>query len=145
MTAPATVIGFDFGLRRIGVAVGQNLTETASPVATLPAKEGRPDWKRVAALLEDWSPAALVVGLPYRTDGSSQPITAWAKRFARQLEGRFGLPVHTIDESLTSRAAASELRDHRRSGRRRVQKPDIDQAAACLLVESWLHSRRSRA
>jgi putative Holliday junction resolvase len=139
-----TVLGFDFGLRRIGVAVGQDVTETAAPVATLPAKEGQPEWTRVARLLEDWLPAALVVGLPYRTDGSSQPITARAKRFARQLEDRFGLPVHTIDESLTSRAAASELREHRRSGRRRVQKADVDQAAACLLVESWLRSRRNR-
>lgn len=138
MAAHAVYLGFDFGLKRIGVAVGQSLTGTAAPAATLAAQEGEPDWNTVAKLLADWQPAALVVGLPYNSDGSMQAIATRATRFARQLEGRYGLPVHQVDERFSSTAAEETLRASRAAGRRRVRKTDIDAAAACVILEAWL-------
>lgn len=132
---------FDFGRLRTGVAVGQRLTGTASPVITLTSHNNKPDWPHIAALLEDWRPAALVVGLPYNADGSEQPLTDEARRFARQLEGRFGLPVHLADERYSSAEAEEALRENRQAGRRRVRKSDIDAVAACLILESWFRTR----
>lgn len=134
----AVYLGFDFGLKRVGVAVGQSLTGTATPLTTLAAQDGQPDWNVVAKLLAEWQPAALVVGLPYNSDGSEQTITTRATRFARQLEGRYGLPVHQVDERYSSTTAEENLRANRAAGRRRVRKTDIDAAAACVILEAWL-------
>lgn len=134
----AVYLGFDFGLKRIGVAVGQSLTGTATPLTTLAAQDGQPDWNAVAKLLAEWQPAALVVGLPYNSDGSEQAITTRATRFACQLEGRYGLPVHQVDERYSSTTAEESLRANRAAGRRRVRKTDIDAAAACVILEAWL-------
>lgn len=137
----ANYLGFDFGLARIGVAVGQRITGTASPLATLHSRDEKPDWDGIARLLEEWRPAALVVGLPYNADGSRQPLTGRAERFARQLEGRFALPVHHVDERYSSRQASDSLRRRRREGRPRIRKTDIDAAAACIILEAWLRER----
>lgn len=122
------LICFDYGEKRIGVAIGQSLTGTATPLETIPVRNGRPDWRRIAMLIERWRPAALIVGHPLNMDGSRQPVTDAADRFARQLTGRFGLPVHRADERLST----FEARD--RSGR----STELDAVAAQVILESWL-------
>lgn len=133
-----TFLGFDFGLRRIGVAVGESVTGSARPLQTLPARDGQPDWERVQALLQDWRPHALVVGIPRHADGSAATVTAPAERFARRLQGRFGLPVHTIDEHLSSHAAEQALAERGRGGARLARRPEaVDSLAAAIILETW--------
>lgn len=139
----ATLLGFDLGTRRIGAAVGQSLTGTASPLAPITARDGAPDWDAIAKLVAEWQPAAMIVGVPYNMDGSRQEMTDRAERFQRQLHGRFNLPVHLIDERLSSIEAEDRLRTARQEGRRgRIAKTDIDSAAACVLLETWLNAER---
>lgn len=126
------VLGFDYGSRKIGVAVGQGLTRQASPLATLPMVQQRPDWDGIQHLIEQWRPDALVVGLPFNMDGTPTFLTERIRRFGRQLEGRYHLRVHTADERLTSRVARSDFSDvlDRKGG--------IDAFAAKLITETWL-------
>jgi putative Holliday junction resolvase len=133
------ILAFDFGQRRIGVAVGNTGTRTATAVGALPAR-GAPDWDAVARCLSEWTPARLLVGLPYNMDGSETALTAACRRFAAELSHRYALPVELIDERLTSSAAQADLREARRSGarRRRVRREDIDANAARLILETWL-------
>jgi len=135
------VLGFDFGLRRIGIAVGQRITRSASPLATVAARDGDPDWARLDALLAEWRPTELVVGLPYNADGSPHDLTHAARAFAGALGARTGLVVHTIDERLSSVEAERTLRERRAAGRRRVAKGEVDAAAACVILGSWLNQR----
>jgi len=107
---PATLLCFDYGERRIGVAVGQTLTGTATPLETLPARDGNPDWDRVATLVAEWQPDALVVGLPLNMDDTEQELTARARRFGNRLHGRLGLTVHFADERLSTREARDRER-----------------------------------
>lgn len=139
--APELILAFDFGLRRIGVAVGNTGTRTATAVGVLPAR-GSPDWDAVTAFLREWSPRRLVVGLPYNMDGSETVLTAACRAFAAELSRRFQLPVDLVDERLTSLAAQADLREARRSGarRRRVRREDIDANAARLILETWLQA-----
>jgi len=137
----STVLGFDYGRRRIGVAVGQHITRSASPVAAVTARNDGPDWARLDALLDEWRPAELVVGLPYNADGTPHDLTREAEAFARTLAERSGLAVHTVDERLSSVEAERALRERRAEGRRRVAKGDVDAAAACVILESWLNRR----
>jgi putative Holliday junction resolvase len=130
-----TVLAFDFGLRRIGVAVGQWQTCTASPVTCLSAREGQPDWSAVQKLLDTWEPGCLVVGRPLNMDGSEQPITLAADKFARRLHGRFGLPVHRHDERLTSIEAEREM--FQLLDTRQARRANLDARAACLILEGW--------
>lgn len=127
-------LGFDFGTRRIGVAVGQTVSATASPVATVPALKNQPDWKALSALVETWEPDVLVVGMPSRVDGSEHEMAAPIQRFIRQLEGRFRLPVHVVDERLSSREA-----QHRLAAQGRDQP--CDAVAAQVILETWLTAR----
>ncbi len=130
------VLGFDYGVRKIGVAVGQTVTRTATPLQTLPTRDHKPDWDAIARLIAEWQPEALVVGLPYEMDDTEAPVAASARRFARQLEGRYRLPVHLADERLTTREAISQLgRDARRNALR------VDAVAASLILETWLSDR----
>lgn len=141
-----TFLGFDFGLRRIGVAAGQSLTASASPAGTVPARDGEPQWERIDALVAEWRPEALVVGIPLHLDGSEQPLTARARAFARALGARYGLAVHEADERLSSYAAEGLIADARRSGgRRRTRRGDVDRIAACLILERWLARRDDHA
>lgn len=133
-------LGFDFGLRRIGVAAGQSVTRSATPVATLSASDGEPDWAQVDRLIEQWRPDRLVVGLPYTMRGEEQAITARARAFAAELEHRYARPVHLVDERLSSKEAEAHLRDLRQQGRKRVRREQVDSAAACVILESWLNS-----
>ena len=129
----ATLLGFDFGERRIGVAVAETLTGTASPLTTLPTLQRKPDWGRIGALIAEWRPGALVVGHPFEMTDREADAAAPAKRFARQLQGRFQLPVHLIDERLTTREAWDRLGTAAHRDRRRV-----DAVAAQLILETWL-------
>jgi len=112
--------------------VGQSLTGTATPLVTLGRVKGRPDWTRIAELIAEWQPDALVVGLPLEMDDSPSDVHPQACRFARQLEGRFRLPVHLADERLTSREAWSRL-----GGRAGRDPTRIDALAAKLILETW--------
>jgi putative Holliday junction resolvase len=133
------ILAFDYGHRRIGVAVGNTGTRTATALGSVPAR-GAPDWDAVARRVREWTPARLLVGLPYNMDGSETALTAACRRFASELSQRYALPVELVDERLTSSAAQSDLREARRSGarRRRVRREDIDANAARLILETWL-------
>ena len=130
----AVLLGFDYGTHKIGVAVGQPLTRTATPLETLGLVNKKPDWQRIARLLEEWQPEALVVGHPFEMTDREANNAAGAKRFARQLNGRFRLPVHLADERLTSREAWSQLGDTAAADPTRV-----DAYAAKLILETWLN------
>lgn len=125
------VLGFDYGDKRIGIAIGEALTRSARPLATV----GQ-DWPRIEALLREWRPSACVVGLPLTADGGEQPVTTRARQFAAALRKRAGVPVHTCDERHSSLAAASEIKIRRAEGRGASQ---IDAVAACLILEQWLN------
>jgi putative Holliday junction resolvase len=140
-----TVLGFDFGLKRIGVAVGQTITGSASPLGTAPVRGGEPDWDMLGRLIAEWRPGALVVGLPYNMDLSEQEMTGHARRFAEGLAQRFPVPVHTVDERLSSKEAEAQLKERRQQGRRRITREDIDGAAACVILESWFNSMKDRS
>jgi putative Holliday junction resolvase len=138
----ATVlIAFDFGQRRIGVATGNLLTRTSSPLTTVNVGAELP-WQEIDRIIAEWSPQCLVVGQP----SSKGPLATRVARFVDALEQRYGLDVATVDETLTSHAAHSGLRDARRAGylRRRLRKKaDLDRHAACLIAEQWLSEHPS--
>ncbi len=131
-TRPRTLLAFDFGLKRIGVAVGQTQTGSANPLETVAVKRERPDWEAIAKLIKTWTPDALVVGLPLNMDGSEQEMTHRAERFGRQLNGRFGLSVHLVDERLTTHEAKTRLQLDGRVDQ------DADPVAAQIILEDWL-------
>jgi len=140
-----SALAFDFGLRRIGVAVGQSITGSATPLKLVKALDGVPDWPALDRLLKEWKPDLLVVGLPYTMDGSEQEISRRARSFARDLEQRYPHPVHTIDERLSSHEAQVRLKQLRQQGRRRIRQGDIDCVAACVILESWFHAHNHTA
>ena len=123
------LLGFDFGLRRIGVAVGQTITQTATPLKTLKAHDGIPNWAEIASLISQWEARVLVVGRPLNMDGSTQEIARLANKFKNRLSGRFNLPVYAVDERLTTIEA------------KKLAKTNIDSIAAKLILESWLREQ----
>ena len=135
------VLAFDFGLRRVGIATANLATRTASPLTTLKVREGVP-WPDIDRVIEEWRPGQLVVGLP-EGDGAAS-IARAVRAFVMELGERYHLPVATVDETLTSAEAQSELTSARRSGylRRRVQRDSTDRVAACLIAEQWLSESR---
>ncbi len=133
------VLGFDFGLRCIGVAVATTLTASARPLAALKAQAGIPDWNELDALLRAWSPLALVVGLPVDGAGGEQPITRAARAFAMRLQQRYRIDVHLCDERHSSQEAARRFAAQRAAGqRRRRDAAQLDALAAAVILESWL-------
>ena len=122
---PLTFLAFDFGARRVGVATGNSLTRTATPLTTV-AVEGEARMAAIAALIAEWRPAALVVGVPRHPDGAAHANTERARRFGRQLKARFGLPVHEVDERYTTTDAI------------RAGAADLDAAAAAIILEQHL-------
>lgn len=128
-----SAMAFDFGLGHIGCAVGQTLTSTARPLAVLKARDGQPDWQQLAALVGEWRPNVLLVGLPLNMDGSESEFCGRARKFARRLHGRLSLPVKMVDERLSSREAKD------RGGRRdSYRKQPVDDLAAQIILETWL-------
>lgn len=134
-----TLLGLDYGRRRIGVAVGQTVTGTASALEVVPQRAGVPDWARLEALRAQWRPRAWVLGWPVPADGEETPLLQAVARFAAELERRSGLPVERIDERLSSHAARELSAGQRRGG------PGIDAVAAQLILESWFRDARQPA
>lgn len=130
-----TALAFDYGIKRIGVAVGQKITATASALAPLKAKDGIPNWEQISALVKEWQPDAFVVGMPLNMDGSESEMSARAAKFARRLNGRFNIPSYTHDERLTSFEAKGTVMQQTRE--RDFGHYSVDGLAACLILESW--------
>jgi putative Holliday junction resolvase len=139
------VIAFDFGLKRIGIAAGDTLTGTAAPRPAAAVHQHSPDWNAITREVRMLGPKRLVVGAPYNADGSPGTLARAARRFAAELERRFGLPVELVDERWSSLEASAALKAQRSSGerKRRVRKEDIDSAAAAVILERWLDLRGS--
>ncbi len=137
--SPQLVLALDFGRRRIGVACGDTLSRTARPLAGIANAAAGPRWDAVDSLMREWQPTLIVVGLPYNVDGSESGMSAAARGFAGEVERRYALPVHLVDERYSSLEAETRLRSERESGmrKRRVAKGDVDAAAACVILERW--------
>lgn len=118
------VLGFDFGTRRIGVAIGNRLTGQARPLTTIDAGDNEARWEALGALIDEWQPVSLAVGIPLHPDGAPHAMTVRCERFARQLEGRYGVPVARIDERYSSAVVEHEA--------------DVDAAAAAVILQQWL-------
>ena len=134
-TPSGTLLAFDFGTRRIGIAVGNTLLRQASPLTTIDDEKNDTRFARIGALLAEWQPAALVVGLPCNEDGSPHEMTALARRFANRLKGRFNLPTILVDERYTSLAAAERLDEAGIHGRK--QKALLDRYAAQQILQAY--------
>ncbi|MDF1628663.1 MAG: Holliday junction resolvase RuvX [Alcanivoracaceae bacterium] len=130
---PETLLGFDYGSKKIGVACGQSLTGTANPLTALASRDGVPDWPAIEKLVQEWQPSGFVVGLPLNMDDSESESSSRARRFARQLHGRFSKPVWMVDERLSTR----EARDQLGSRNKRGPDPRVDSLAAVLMIESY--------
>lgn len=130
------IVAFDFGLKRIGVAVGQTVTRTANPEGMVPADNGEPRWDLLEQIIRTWRPKALVVGIPLNMDGTEQPITLRARAFMAQLQERIQLPVFGVDERLTTVEARARLFEA--GGYKAIQKSSVDAMAAKILLEAWL-------
>ncbi|MEW5288521.1 MULTISPECIES: Holliday junction resolvase RuvX [Erwinia] len=133
-----TLLAFDYGTKSIGVAIGQQLTGTARPLAALKAQDGIPDWNKIEALLKEWQPDRVVVGLPLNMDGSEQPLTARARKFANRLHGRFGVQISLHDERLSTVEARADL--FSRGGFRALNKGSVDSLSAVVILESWFEN-----
>lgn len=129
------ILGFDFGLANIGVAVGQTITQSAKPLAVLKAKQGVPNWDDIKQFIVEWGIDVLVVGLPLNMDGTEQSITHKARAFGEQLQSRFHLPIYFSDERLTTIAAKDKIHTTV-TGRARFER--ADSVSAQLIVESWI-------
>jgi putative Holliday junction resolvase len=139
-------LAFDYGRRRIGMAAGDTLTASAAPRPAVAARDGVPDWAAISREILSLAPHILVVGVPYNADGSDGSLAQATREFAAQLRARFALPVEQVDEHGSSLEAGRTLKDQRASGqrRRRVQREDIDSAAAAVILTRWLAGEGDR-
>lgn len=135
----AIYLAFDFGMRNIGVAVGQRITKTASPLDILRAKNGTPNWQEVANLIKKWQPHALVVGVPVHLDGSEHRITQAASQFIVELRARVTIPVYSAEERLTTKDARERI--FSAGGYRALQQEPIDSIAAKIILEGWFNQK----
>ncbi len=134
-----TLLGFDFGTRSIGVAIGQEITGSAQPLRALKANDGIPNWEEIEKLLQEWQPDRVIVGLPLNMDGTEQPLTQRARKFAGRIHGRFGVVVDLQDERLTTTDARARLFE--RGGYRALEKGMVDGISALLILEAWMESQ----
>jgi len=143
---PRIALAFDYGRRRIGMAAGDTLTATAAPRPAVGARDGVPDWAAIGREIGALAPHVLIVGVPYNADGTDGTMAQAARNFGSQLAERFALPVEQVDEYGSSLEAGRELKDLRASGqrRRRVQREDIDSAAAAVILTRWLAGEGDR-
>ena len=140
LTPPQTILSFDFGLRRIGVAVGQDITGSASPLGVIANRPDGPDHQRLRELIRQWQPTRLVVGMPSHADGSPSDMQMSVNAFIEELS-RYDLPIETVDERYTSIEAERVLKEARAAGTRgRISKDMIDSAAAVFIAERYLAS-----
>jgi putative Holliday junction resolvase len=135
VTVSGTLIGFDFGERRIGVAVGETATRIANPLGAIEESANEARFRAIGRIVDEWRPAAFVVGLPRHADDSEHAVAKLAQKFARRLEARYRLPVAFVDETLTSALAESQLRETRT---RAARKSDVDALAAAMILQSYL-------
>ena len=136
-----TIIGFDFGKKYIGVAVGQEITGSASPLGSIKANDGIPHWDSLTTYLTQWQPDLIIVGLPLNMDGSEQQLTKDARKFGNRIAGRFGLKVEFQDERLTTADAKQQL--FSRGGYKNLKKDNIDAESARLIIESFFEQSYS--
>ena len=133
-----SLLAFDFGLKQIGVAYGQTLTKNANALSILKAQNGKPQWLEIDALITQWKPNLVLVGLPLNMDDTESELSARARKFARRLEGRFNVPVEMVDERLTSQEAKSIIRGNSKRSSSTEDLTKIDHIAAALILQSWL-------
>jgi putative holliday junction resolvase len=136
-----TILAFDFGTRRIGVAVGESTIGLAHPLTTISSEQNDHRFAAIAALIDEWHPALLVIGLPVHADGTAHALTARARRFAKQLEGRFGVAAELVDERFSSHAASEALSDA--GVKTRAHKGVRDQVAAQLILQTYFDQRET--
>ncbi len=129
------VLAFDFGTRRIGVAVGNELLKSARELTPLPARDGIPDWNQLVRLVEEWQPDLFVVGLPLNMDGSESAMSTRARKFGNRLHGRYGKPCTLVDERGTTREAKQIA--HASGHRGNYREDSVDGIAAVLILEGW--------
>ncbi len=139
--ASSTILAFDFGERFIGVAVGDQTTRSAHPLTAIESRSEADRFAKIGRLIEEWRPGRLLVGEPVSSQGDRHPLADRVARFARQLNGRFGLPVHRVDEQFTSVEATAQLSSMGRGGR--SDKNLVHPMAACLILEAYLHEQSS--
>jgi putative Holliday junction resolvase len=146
MTPLKTVLAFDFGLKRIGIASGDTLTGASAPRPAVRSGKSGPDWDAIEREVRALAPGELVVGAPYNADGSEGALANAARRFAAELERRFALPVHLVDERFSSLEASAQLTARRASGerRRRVRSTDVDSAAAAVILGRYFAGEGKR-
>lgn len=135
------LLAFDFGEARVGVAVGYEKTGMVHPLVTLRVRNDQPDWAEVEKLIKEWQPGALIVGLPLNMDGSDNPMTIKARKFGNRLNGRYNLPIHMVDERLTTRIASEALAETGLASRK--QKAVIDQLAAQHILQTYLSQQQN--
>ena len=135
-----TLLGIDFGLRRIGLATGQTLTGSATPLSTLDNRHDQTNWADLDKVIDEWKPDAIVIGLPLNRDGSDHALTKTVRQFRDTLSQRYNGPIHWQDERGSSLEAESSLSHQRAAGdlRRKVKKEDIDKLAAAIILQRWL-------
>ena len=138
----STVLCFDFGLKRTGVAVGNTIVGTASPEETLISVNGKPDWEGISRLMEKWRPSQLVVGMPKQLNGEDTELSAPIEKFCNQLNGRYNLPVAQANEQYSSIEAGRRLKQVRQAGRKqKVRKEEVDQVSAVVIFENWYQTQ----
>ena len=140
MPAPRqhTLLCFDYGTKIIGIAVGQSVTCTATPLPALKARDGIPNWDQVKTIIDEWQPDQLIIGLPLNMDGSESALSRRAKKFANRLHERYKLPVELADERLSSFEAKGRIIEE--SGSRDFKNQQVDSLSAVLILESWLRA-----
>jgi putative holliday junction resolvase len=134
-----TILGFDFGLKYIGVACGQQITQTATPLTSLKAKDGIPEWSVITSLIATWRPVELIVGLPLNMDGSWQEMTFCANSFAKKLRKRYQLPVHMVDERLSTWEAKQSPQAKKVKIKKNQDFSQLNAEVAAILVKQWLN------
>lgn len=143
MSVASTLLGFDYGSKSIGIAVGNSVTGTAQPLEAVRVLPRGPDWRRIDTLVKEWRPDAMVLGLPLNMDGTETHTTPQARAFGDALHHRYNRPVHLVDERLTTHAALHALDELGISGRRR-SKADVDSMAAQTILQAYLNENNKQ-
>ncbi|WP_199611408.1 Holliday junction resolvase RuvX [Flocculibacter collagenilyticus] len=136
-----TALAFDFGTKSIGIAVGQEITASATPVTAIKARDGIPNWDDIEKIINEWQPDVLVVGLPLNMDGTTQEVTYRAKKFGNRLHAKFKVPLEMHDERLSTADAKADL--FSTGGFKNLSKGNVDSASACVILESWFEAQYS--
>ncbi|WP_192484832.1 MULTISPECIES: Holliday junction resolvase RuvX [Cysteiniphilum] len=132
------LIGLDYGKSRIGIASGQMITKTATPIATIAAKQGEPEWRELDKIIKQWRPSDIIVGLPIDAKDQETKITEEARAFAQKIELRYQKPVHLISETFSTREARWRLEEVQNKSNRHLK---VDAFAACVILETWMNEQ----